>query len=277
MQRAAEVPVGVGGREAVEVRAADGGENQSVGVLADRDRGARVDDEAVRRGRRDGDANRARLARGASTRPHQERVDRFMVGALGKRRLRERRVELLVQLHAPRVDLDPRRLAAPDREQPLAVLLDAHGDAPFAQRRHAGKKQPHQVHRVLPAERPLVAQVLLQLPELRHHVPVVGLVDHLRQKRPAHCEHLLRERRSRLHDRRPQALQHVRVSLERHRQKLLQLPVAFLRKPHAVRMRGVRRRLHHDSDRPMRVQPGAAGSRQRSQAAARGPRRVLVD
>ena len=82
---------------------------------------------------------------------------------------------------------------------------------------------------MFPFDLTLVADVGLHLLELGHHVAVVSLVNEPRQKDRPHAQQLHSQRRRLLDQRRVNALQHVRVGLERQHEKLLELPVSFLR------------------------------------------------
>ncbi len=141
------------------------------------------------------------------------------------------------------------------------MRLDPHRHAAFAQGGRAGEQQAQQVHGVFPTNsivacragalgrpafvlgglrlgslrsalcfaRRLVADVLLDLLELRHGVAVEGLENHQRQELLAQRQEFLAQWRDLLDQRRVETFQDVRVRLERHGEELLQFPVATLR------------------------------------------------
>ena len=105
------------------------------------------------------------------------------------------------------------------------------------------------MHDVLPLHLPVVAEVGLHLLELRHHVAVVGLVDQPRQEDRPHRQQFLGQRRRLLDQRRVEALQDVRVGLQRQHEELLEFPVRLLR-------RVVLQLLGHAVKRPVQIGGG---------------------
>src|SRR5688572_7056244 len=166
--------------------------------------------------------------RSAAARLQQVAVGGLVVRALGQPRRRVRRIEISVKLQSPGVDVLPGNAAVPDGKQAIPVLLDANDDDAITQQRDAREQQPYEVHDVFPSHLAPRTQVLLELLELSEHVAVVSLIDELRQERVSHGEKVVRQRRRVLDERRPQALEHVGVRLERQVEELLQLPVALL-------------------------------------------------
>src|SRR5689334_12673943 len=112
----------------------------------------------------------------------QESVSSFIIRALGQRSSAISLFEFTMELEAPSIDFFPRLVSATNPEQHLSVLIDAHRHKALPQNRDAREQQPNQVHGMLPLERALCTEILLQLLELRHHVAVVGLVHNLREK-----------------------------------------------------------------------------------------------
>ena len=119
------------------------------------------------------------------------------------------------------------------------------------------------MHHVLPLRRPMLAHVGFDLAELRGDVAGVGLEHELRQEARTHRQQFAAEHRAVLDLRRPQALEHVGVGLQRHDDELLQLPVGLLR-------RLVVDLLGHAEQRPVQF-----GRRQEHAAAVGVAARVL--
>lgn len=84
------------------------------------------------------------------------------------------------------------------------------------------------MHHMLPSRPLLIAQVLLDLLELRQHIGVIRAVDVPREKHPSHRHHAFPDHATMLNRWRVKALQHIRVRPQRQPDKLLNLPVAFL-------------------------------------------------
>src|SRR5262245_54912737 len=84
-------------------------------------------------------------------RADEEAVGRLHVGPLGQLRRAHRGVELAVERLSHRVDVGERNLAALDREEVVAMLLDPDRHDAVPERGDARMKEAYQVHRVLPA------------------------------------------------------------------------------------------------------------------------------
>jgi hypothetical protein len=165
---------------------------------------------------------------GSPTSVDQERIYAMVVGAIGQSGGLERGLEAGLQLFSPNIGLREWHLASFDREQSFSLIADIDADRAFTQYVRAGKQQSNLVHHVFPLYAALIANVGLHLLELRGDVSRIGLEHELRQKCVSHGEKFSDERSDVFNDWEMEALQYVRVRLEREHDELLPLPIHFL-------------------------------------------------
>src|SRR5262245_56158427 len=91
----------------------------------------------------------------------------------------------------------------------------------------AGEQKPDQMHDMLPADAVLIAEVLLQLLELRQNVRIVGPVNMAGKEDMPRFDQLSGKRRAGLDERRIQALQNIRIRLQAEADEFFELPVAL--------------------------------------------------
>src|SRR5437764_13822674 len=117
---------------------------------------------------------------GDPPRLEQESIGGFVVRSVRQRGRSVRAVEISVKLQPPGIDLLPGHAALADREETVAVLLDADHDDSVTQERNARQKETNEVHDVLRADLAARAEILFELLELPEDVTVVRLIDELR-------------------------------------------------------------------------------------------------
>src|SRR5215469_12822870 len=128
---------------------------------------------------------------------------------------------------SPALDLFPRDVAAPDRQEPVTVFVYPKRHESMLQHFDTREQQANQMHHMLPPNLALVPQVLFELLELREYVGVVRTVDVLRKEDVAHFGQLVRQWRVRFHKWRIQAFEHVWVGLKCQTDEFLNLPIDF--------------------------------------------------
>src|SRR4051812_44300944 len=100
----------------------------------------------------------------------------------------------MVKIQAPLINFKPRLLAGSDLEELFAVFGLLHPQFIFTESANTAEEKPNQMHRVLPFDLAMRAQILFELSELASHVAVIGLVNQLRKKPPPFGQEFLRER-----------------------------------------------------------------------------------
>src|SRR5208283_318004 len=122
-------------------------------------------------------------------------------------------VELFVKREPPALDIFPGNVASAYGQELVPVLIHPEWNEAVPQDDNSREQQANQMHHVLPADLAAIPEILFQLLKLREHVRVVSAMDVLREKDMPQVNQFLRQWRARLHERRVEAFQDVRIRL----------------------------------------------------------------